>query len=352
MGTGKRNMALKSGQGSFLRNLSEFIIAGAIYSAFAIYLYQPYLKDLAPERLALPLNASLASLGCYLLSRRWIASFPGTFFAGIIYGFGPFALGLATYQATAGLIFAAVPWLFCPAAFWQRLFKDRHNRRQFAHLMITAGLSLLPFLTIILLFSILGSANLRLFPIPIQTRLRPADTIGLLSLYKVTNNNSIFLGFYHLPLSALVMGLFVFFAVHRAGPMMIFALGLVLTFSGSIFQVSPLIWTAIPLVCCSVLIGLGTQSLAWSTTVDKGWLLICAFVTGLCAAVTAILGLRGESLFFQDATMYGLAVVLILIIFFISRGGLRLHWLRWLALSAAFLLDILIGAQSIVETVL
>jgi hypothetical protein len=345
-------MVIKAGRGSFLRDISEFIIAAVIYSAFAIYLYQPYLKGLALERLALPLNASLASLGCYLLSRRWIASFPGAFFAGIVYGFGPFSLGLASYQATAGLIFAAVPWLFCPAAFWQNLFNTRHNQRRFWHLLITAGLSMLPFLTIILLFSILGSANLRLFPIPIQTRLHPADMIGLLSLYKVTNNSSIFLSFYHLPLSALIMGLFVFFAVHRTGPMIIFTLGLALAFSGSIFQVSPLIWTAIPLVCCSVLIGLGTQSLAWSTTLDKGWLLVCALFAGLCTAVTAILGLKGQSVFFQDAMMYVLAMILVLIIFFIARGGLRLHWLRWLALAAAFMLDVFIGAQNIVETIL
>ncbi len=345
-------MAPKAGQGSFLRNLSEFIIAAGIYSAFAIYLYQPYLKNPALERLALLLNASLASLGCYVLSRRWVASFPGAFFAGIVYGFGPFALGLAAYQATAGLVFAAVPWLFCPAAFWQRLFNTRNSKRRFAYLLITTGLSILPFLIIVLLFSILGSAKLRLFPIPIQTRLHLADTIGLLSLYKATNNSSIFFSFYHLPLSALVMGFFVFFALHRVGPMIIFTLGLALTFTDSIFQVSPLIWTAVPLVCCSVLIGLGTQSLAWSTAADKGWLLICAFITGLCAAVTAILGSKGESIFFQDATMYVLAVVLVMITFFIARGGLRLHWLRWLALSAAFLLDIFIGAQSIVEKIL
>jgi hypothetical protein len=337
-------MALKSDPGSILRKLSEFIIAAVIYGTFVVYLYHPYLNPL--------LNASLASLGCYVLSRRWVASFPAAIFAGIIYGFGPFALGLAAYQATAGLVFAAVPWLFCPAAFRQRLSNNRNSQRKLMHLLITAGLSLLPFLIIALLFSIIGSARFRLFPLPIQARMHLGDIIGLLSLYRITNNSLIFFNFYHIPLSALVMGLFVFFAARRAGPMIIFALGLALTFSGSIFQVSPLIWTAVPLVCCSILIGLGAQSLAWSTAADKGWLLICAVIAVLCAVMTLLLGLTVEGAFLTDATMYVLAAVLILIIFFIARGGLRLHWLRWLALSAAFMLDIFIGAQRIVETVL
>jgi len=345
-------MNSKVSRGGFLRRLGGFIIAAVVYGAFAIYLYQPYLKNLASERPILLLNAILASLGCYVLSRRWIASFPAALFAGSIYGFGPFALGLGTYQVTAGLVFAAVPWLFCPAAFWHRLFSNYNFRRRLVYLLVTGGLSLLPFLIIVLFFCVLGSARFRLFPIPIQTRLHLADMIGLLSTYRVTDDSSIFFGFYHLPLSALVMGLFVFFAAHRPGPTIVFILGLALALSGSIFQVSPLIWTAVPLVCCSILIGLGMQAMAWSTAADRGWLLICACVTGMCAAVTVLLSLRVENVFFADAAMYTLAAVLVLIIFFIARGGLRLHWLRWLVLSAAFLLDIFISAQSVVKTIL
>lgn len=345
-------MNSKVKRGGFLRKISGFIIAAIAYGIFIFFLYQPYPGDLASQRLMILINTFLASLGCYVLSQRWVASFPAALFAGCVYGFGPFALGLGTYQATAGLVFALVPWLLCPAAYWHRLFSNYNFQKRFVYLLVTGGLSLLPFLFIVLLFSVLGSARFRLFPIPIQTRLHLADMIGLLSTYRVTGDGSIFFGFYHLPLSALVMGLFVFFAAHRSGPAIIFVLGLALALSESIFQVSPLIWTAVPLVCCSILIGLGMQALAWSTTADKGWLLICACVTGLCAAVTALLGLRIENAFFADAVMYALAAVLVLIMFFIARGGLRLHWLRWLMLSAAFLLDISIGAQSLVKTIL
>ena len=110
-------MNSKVKRGGFLRTLSGFIIAAVAYGSFAFFLYRPYLGDLTSQRLMILINAFLASLGCYALSQRWVASFPAALFAGSVYGFGPFALGLGTYQATAGLVFAAVPWFFCPAAF-------------------------------------------------------------------------------------------------------------------------------------------------------------------------------------------------------------------------------------------
>jgi hypothetical protein len=342
----------KVSQEGFLRKLGGFLIAAVAYSAFAIYLYQPYLKNLISQRPILLANPILASLGCYVLSRRWIASFPAALFAGGIYGFGAFGLGLGTYQSAAGLAFAAVPWLFCPAAFWHRLFSNYNGWRRYVHLLITSLLSLLPFAIIVSFFFILASARFRLFPIPIQTRLRPADMIGLLSVHRVMNDGTTFFGLYHLPLSALVLGVFVFFTAQRLGPMMIFILGFALAFSSSIFQVSPLIWTAVPLVCCSILVGLGIQALAWATAADRNWLLICACVTSLFAAITILLGLTAEKSFFTDATMYALAAILVLIMFFIVRSGLRLHWFRWLALSVAFMLDIFIGAQSVIKAIL
>lgn len=347
-------MAAKTGKAQtdrFFRKLWEFIIAIISYGLFTVYLYQPYLKDLDLKPLCVLLNAFLAALGCYLLSRRWVASFPAALFAGGIYGFSPFALGLGMYQATGGMVFAAVPWMFCPAAFWQQILSNHTGPKRHEYPLITAGLALLPFVIIILIFSILGSPHFRLFPIPIQAKLRLTDMLGLLSIYKNPGGGSVPFGFYHLPIAALVMGLAIFFAAHRPGPIIIFTLGLVLTFSNSILNVSPLIWTAVPLVCCSILIGLGIQALAWSTSADKGWLLICACVTGLCAVVTMTLGLRGQSIFFQDAVMFALAAILVLIIFFMARGGQRIHWFRWLLLSAAFLLDISIGARHIIETI-
>ena len=95
----------------------RFAAAAVMYAGFAIYLYQPYFKYFDALRYLLVVNVCLASLGCFVLSRRWVGAFAGSFFAGAMYGFGPFALGLAGCHPTAGLLAATVPWLFCPAAF-------------------------------------------------------------------------------------------------------------------------------------------------------------------------------------------------------------------------------------------
>ena len=45
---------------------------------------------------------------------------PRTVLAGLLYGFSPFAFGLACYHPAAGVPFAMAGWLFCPAAFLDR----------------------------------------------------------------------------------------------------------------------------------------------------------------------------------------------------------------------------------------
>ena len=137
----------------------RFAAAAVIYASFAVYLYQPYFKHFNALQYLLVVNVCLASLGCFVLSRRWVSSFAGSFFAGAIYGFGPFALGLANFHPTAGLLAAIVPWLFCPAVFGPKA-KLRWLR---------IPLSSLPFLAILLFFQI--SAHYRLFAIPMQARL-------------------------------------------------------------------------------------------------------------------------------------------------------------------------------------
>ena len=94
-------------------------MAAAVYTAFAVYLYRPYFKGFNALQLQdlFVANICLAFLGYYVLSRRWIAGFAESVFAGVIYGFGPFALGLAKFHPTAGFLVATIPWLFCPAVF-------------------------------------------------------------------------------------------------------------------------------------------------------------------------------------------------------------------------------------------
>jgi len=75
---------------------TRFALAAVLYTAFAVYLYRPYFRGFTSLRVQdmFVANVCMASLGCYVLSRRWVAGFVESFFAGAVYGFGPFtALG-------------------------------------------------------------------------------------------------------------------------------------------------------------------------------------------------------------------------------------------------------------------
>jgi len=179
------------------KKYTTFAIAAAVYAAFAVYLYHPYFRGFRSPRIQdlFVANVFLASLGCYVLSRRWVAGFAESFFAGAIYGFGPFALGLAKFHPTTGILFAAIPWLFCPAVFGPK--------GKYKPLRIL--LSLLPFLAIVLFFQL--SARFGLYPIPIKLKLHGADLAGLLAPLVATKRNMTLVGFYHIPIASLVMGL-------------------------------------------------------------------------------------------------------------------------------------------------
>ena len=57
------------------------------------------------------------------------------------------------------------------------------------------------------------------------------------------------------------------------------------------------------------------------------------------------------NLFLTDAKMYIAGTVALLIIFFIARAKLRLHWLRWVVLGSATAVDIFFGARFVVDKI-
>lgn len=356
-----------------LNGLLKFAAAAVIYAGFAVYLYQPHFKNFDRLQYLLVVNVSLASLGCFVLSRRWVASFAGSFFAGAIYGFGPFSLGLTGYHPLAGLLAATVPWLFCPAAF---VAKDRWR-------WLSVPLSTLPFLAILFFFQV--TTHYRLFVIPTQSKLHFADLAGLLAPLVMAGRTASLLGFYHIPIAALVMGASMLFAARRFGVMAIFALGAILAFCKSFFNVSPFIWLAIPVVYCSVLVGAGMQALASASSADRKWVLLTAVIMAVLAIVTLLLApleVRTEAapvpignslltglaikyspvfaglaagyakLFVQTAVMYILGAIAAAIIFFMARAKLRLQPLRWAVLCSAVAIDIFFSATFIVDRIL
>jgi len=335
------------------RSSIGLLAAGSIYVAFAVYLYQPYFKGFNALRLRdlFVLNVCLASLGCYVLSLRWVSAFAGSFFAGAVYGFGPFTLSLAKFHPTSGFLAATIPWLFCPAAF---SFKARWR-------WLRVLLSALPFLAILLFFQV--STYYRLFPVPTQTKLHLTDLAGLLAPLVMAKRGMTLVGFYHIPIAALIMGFSMLLVARRFGIMAIFCLGIILAFCDSFLDVSPIIWLTIAILVCSVLAGAGMQGLICAGFADRRWVLAAAVIMGNLAIVTLLLatkyfqvfaglGSGYAKLFTETAKMYILGMVAVAILFFMIRAKLRIIFLRQILLSSAMAVDIFLGARFIVDKIL
>ncbi|MGA1980363.1 MAG: hypothetical protein ABSG99_07380 [Sedimentisphaerales bacterium] len=330
------------------KTFSRPTAAAVVYIGFAVYLYQPHFKTFNKLQYLILINVCLASLGCFALSRRWVSSLLGSLFAGAIYGFGPFALGLAGYHPTAGFLAATMPWLFLPAAFgpkgkWQWL---------------RVPLSALPFLAILLFFQVFS--RYRLFAVPMQNRLHLADLIGLAAPLVAAQQDITLVGFYHVPIAALVMGFSMLFAARRFSVLIIFCLGAILATCRPLLGVSPIIWLSFSVLCCSIIIGAGLQGFCSAGLADRRWILLSmAFMAGLSIVtllkatkyfqVFAGFGDRYANLFLADAKMYIAGTVAIAIIFFIARAKLRLTWLRWVVLGSATAADIFFGARFVVD---
>ncbi len=369
------------------KKYTRFALAAAVYTAFAVYLYRPYFKGFDALQLQdlFVANICLACLGAYVLSRRWVAGFTESFFAGAIYGFGPFALGLAKFHPTAGFLFAVIPWLFCPAAFGPKgKFKP-----------LRVPLSLLPFVAIVLFFQL--SARFGLYPIPIKLKFHGAEMAGLLAPLVAAKRNMTLVGFYHIPLASLIMGFSMLLvpleglgrggilkrgrilkdlAVRRLGIVAIFAAATILAFCESFLGISPVIWLAVSVLCCSVLIGAGMQGLICAGYADRKWILFAAIVMGILAIVTLLLatkyfqtfaglGSGYARLLTEAAKMYILGAITVAIFFLMALhrtpyGGTKLTahstghltvLLKTALLCATMGLDIFLGARFVVDRI-
>ncbi|MFC1636166.1 hypothetical protein ACFL5Z_15145 [Planctomycetota bacterium] len=331
----------------------KFVIAAVVYLVFAAYLYRPYYKGFsAPQRQDLfIISTCLASLGCYVLSRRWVAGFVESFFAGALYGFGLFSLGLAKFHPTTGLLIATIPWLFCPAAFGPK-GKWRWLRVPFA---------LLPFVAVLLFFQL--AAHFRLYPIPIRLKLQAVDLVGLMAPLVAAKRRMTLIGFYHIPIAALVMGFVMLLKARRLSIMIILAVGMILAFCGSFLDISPIIWLAFSMLCGSIIIGAGMQGLGCAGYADRKWILTSTIVMGTLAIFSLLLatkyfqilfGLAAgyARLFVESGKMYILGAVTMGILFFIVRAQLRLRPLRQFLLGSTIAMDIFFHGAFVIDRIL
>ncbi len=329
---------------------SRFAGAAILYVAFAVYLYQPYFKQFDRLQYLLVVNICLGSLGCFVLSRRWVASFCGSFLAGAVYGFGPFSLGLACYHPTAGLLTASIPWLFLPAAFGPKA------RWRWLRIPLCA----LPFLAIVLFFQ--AAVYFKLFIIPVQVRLGLADMAGLLAPLVAAERGTTLIGFYHVPVAALFMGFSMLLAAKRFAVLAILCVGTVLSFCPAFLNVSPTIWLALAVLCCCVIIGEGMHGLVLASHTDRKWVLVAAMTMGVCSIATLLLatkyfemfaglGTKYAKLLVTTATMYILGTIAVAIVYFTACAKLRLNWLRLVILCSAMAIDVFLGARFIIDKV-
>jgi hypothetical protein len=198
----------------------------------------------------------------------------------------------------------------------------------------------------------------RLFPMPIHTRLHPDNLIGLFAPLVAFERSTPPVGFYHVPLAALILGFSLLLNARRFGVLLILAAGFIPALFGPFYNISPIIWLTIPLLCCSVIIGEGLQGLALAGCADRKWLLLTTAVMTALAIAALLLatkynnsftgfGVKYARLLTQTAKLYLLAALAVGIIFFIARAKLRLTVLRLLILSSAMAADIAFCANYI-----
>jgi hypothetical protein len=257
-------------------------------------------------------------------------------------------LGLACYHPAAGLLAAGIPWLFLPAAFGPK------GRWRWLRYLLCG----VPFLVIVLFFRV--ALYFRLFVIPVQVKLGLTDLGGLLAPLAAAERGTILIGFYHVPIAALIMGLWRLLAVRRFAVLAVLCAGAVLAFCPAFLDVSPIIWLAFVVLCCSVIIGEGTHGLILAGHADRKWLLVTVLIMGVCSIVTLLLagkysgmfggiGTKYAKLLMSAATMYVLGTVAVAIVYFTARAKLRLSWLRMVILCSAMAIDVFLGARFIVD---
>ena len=223
--------------------------------------------------------------------------------------------------------------------------------------------AMLPFAAIVAFFEISG--RIRFFALPKQVHLHAEGLIGLLAPLVATKLGSVgvLIGFYHVPIAALAIGLAMSVAAQRYAVLTIPIAALVLGLSRPVLGVSPVIWFSRPAIFCAGVAGVGVQGISVAGARDKKWLIL---VAGLMAALAifallfatkyfqVFLGLAFgyAKLFLEAGKIYSLGAVVIGIILVITRLKLRASILRQGLLAAVLGLDIFIGARFIVDKML
>lgn len=324
-------------------------VAAILYVIFSVYLYGPITGTPKMALILYITNSLTAALGAYFISKRWVKSWTPSFFAGAVYGFGPFALSFKAFHPPAGLSFAMVPWLLLPAVYWHR--GKSPDALRFG---VRAILTLLPFAGITLLFWLSSQQWAGEFHMMMPQKIGVTMTVKdftnlILPLHK--SGGDVVFGLPHCSLIFALMGVFVYLKLQRIALLIPIAVGLVLSFSEPVFQVSPIVWAVFPILFLSVLCGLGFQTFLWAGKADTKWIVICAAAATALAAFTAgimITPFAGR-VFDLTAILYTLAAAALWILLVTIRLTLRWPWFKWAILTAAITIDLLFSARYLID---
>jgi hypothetical protein len=323
----------------------SFLLVVFVYILFAVYLFYPCLKKSGPDGLLFIFSAAIASVGAFLLSRRWTSDFLGSFFSVALYGFGPFMVALVRFHPFASLLASAVPWLFLPA-----VFGPPGRRHLFRILM-----GMLPFLSIIVFFQL--ASHYRLFPVPLRAGVRPADLTGFIWPLAAAEQELNPVGLYHIANALFFIGFVMMIKARRYKVMAALAAGAILAFCPPVLEVSPIMWFSITSVGIAILAGAGLSGLVLAGFSDKRWVLAAAFLSALFSIAAFIFAsgyFQGTGVSADFSTLFAfsgrfhlLAVLVLLVIFFMLHSQIRLTLVRRLLISTALLIDIFFAAPYI-----
>jgi len=321
------------------------IAALILYGCFSIYLYLPSV-GVNNTRVFCGFNAMAAAWGAYFLSKRWVNNWTPSLLAGAVYGFGPFALGFAAFHPLAGLSIVMVPWLLLPSVYWHKGKSPDAMR-----FCVRALLALLPFAGITLLFCTPAQQWAGpVFLMPMDLALTAKDFINLIfPLY--SSGGIIVFGLYHSALVLAVMGVFVYIKLQRIALLIPIAAGLIFSVWEPLFQVSPIVWAAFPILFLSVLCGLGFQAFLWAGKADTKWIVTCAAAATALAAFSAgimITPFAGR-VFELTAMLYALTAAALWILLALVRLNLRWPWFKWAVLTTAITIDLIFSARYLID---
>ena len=310
----------------------------AIYVALSIYLFKPHLIAFDPWRGLFVPATNFAALGAFLLALRWVANPGAAFFSGLLYGFGPFTLGFAMFHPASAAAVAIIPWLFMPAAFWPKTSKYGT--------VIRATLALLPFVAIALFFAV--AARYSFYPVPIGEKFHVTPLHTLVGPLISNAQDFPIFNFYHVAAGPLVMGLLLFFRLHRVGTIILLIAGVALGLSSAVGPASPIIWGSIAVLCVCIMIGLGLNGLTVASSADSIWVSLCGFVLAALALICGIEA-NGRTWWAWTALWYLLGTAAVFGVLAAAIYDKAWHKWRFFALAVLILADVFINSRITVD---